>query len=179
MRNPRGWFESPVRHVPSPNFDDRSVDDIDVIVIHAISLPPFEYGGDYIERLFTNTLNPDDHPYFASIASLRVSAHLLIDRSGAVVQFVPLGQRAWHAGKSSCLGRTGVNDFSIGIELEGCDCESFTMQQYDGLAALIREIRWHWPRITPMNLFGHCDVAPGRKTDPGPCFQWDRLRALI
>jgi AmpD protein len=179
LDDPNGWFNPPVRRVPSPNFDDRPDDSLDVVVIHSISLPPGEYGGRHVEELFTNRLSPTAHPYFAEIASLRVSAHLLIDRGGAVVQFVPLGKRAWHAGESSCLGRTRVNDFSIGIELEGCDTESFTLRQYEVLSALLREIRVHWPHIGAERLFGHCDIAAGRKTDPGPFFEWNRLFSML
>jgi AmpD protein len=168
-----------VRQVPSPNCDERPADcQVDTIVIHAISLPPEEFGGPDIERLFCNALDPEAHPYFAGIAGLQVSAHLLIRRDGEIVQFVPLHLRAWHAGESSCEGRPQVNDFSIGIELEGSDHQPFTDRQYQQLGELTRVIREHYPAITPQRIVGHADVAPGRKTDPGPYFDWPRYRAL-
>jgi AmpD protein len=169
------WSEA--SYVPSPNCDDRPTGGvIDMVVVHAISLPPGEFGGDNIERLFTNRLDPDAHPYFATIADLRVSAHFLIRRDGTAVQFVPVTARAWHAGISVWRGRERCNDFSIGIELEGCDEKPFDPAQYRQLAALIRVIKRHYP-IT--EIVGHSDIAPDRKTDPGPLFDWPRLRALL
>ncbi|MGE0385915.1 MAG: 1,6-anhydro-N-acetylmuramyl-L-alanine amidase AmpD [Gammaproteobacteria bacterium] len=166
------------RRVPSPNHDDRPPDTaIDLLVIHAISLPPGRYGGGFVERLFCNTLDCAAHPYFESLRGLRVSAHLLIDRAGALAQFVPLRARAWHAGASSFAGRTACNDFSIGVELEGIDTDGYTEAQYLRLAAVARAAAARWPAITPGRVVGHSDIAPGRKTDPGPHFDWARLRA--
>lgn len=174
-----GWVEG-ARFVPSPNCDARPVGAIpEVLIVHAISLPPGEFGGTAIERLFCNSLDAGGHPYFAQIKDLRVSAHLLIRRNGAVVQFVPLHIRAWHAGQSQCEGRTRVNDFSIGIELEGCDDKPFEDAQYDALADLAKHIMHAYPAITAARIYGHSDIAPGRKTDPGPFFDWARLRALL
>ncbi len=167
-----------VRFVPSPNCDDRPEDaHPEVLVIHAISLPPGQFGGSGIEQLFCNTLDPAEHPYYAEIKHLRVSAHLLIRRDGEIIQFVPLHRRAWHAGQSSCEGRTRVNDFSIGIELEGADDRPFEAEQYRVLAALTRALREAYPAITPARVYGHADIAPGRKTDPGPHFDWAHYRA--
>ena len=160
--------------VPSPNCDDRPPATVlSLIVLHGISLPPGRFGGDAIERLFTNRLDPDAHPYFASIAGLRVSSHFLIRRAGALVQFVPCSARAWHAGESAWRGRTRCNDFSIGIELEGSDRMPFEDAQYDALVALVRIVVKRYPIDA---LAGHSDIAPGRKTDPGPHFDWPRLR---
>lgn len=165
------------RSLPSPNWDERPTDaSVDLIVVHAISLPPGEFGGDGIERLFTNTLDPAAHPYYAEIAGLRVAAHFLIRRDAEVIQFVPTDKRAWHAGLSSWRGRERCNDFSIGIELEGCDDKAFEPVQYEMLARLIDALSARYP-IT--DVVGHADVAPDRKTDPGPCFDWLRLRALL
>lgn len=174
-----GWLE-PVRRVDSPNCDARPEGcDIDAVVVHGISLPPREYGGRWVDALFTNTLDPEAHPYFRDIHRLRVSAHLLIGRGGDVVQYVPFHLRAWHAGASELDGRQDCNDFSIGIELEGCDDEAYEPVQYDRLAAVIRLLMAHYPGITPGRIVGHCDVAPGRKTDPGRVFDWDRLYTLV
>lgn len=170
-----GWLAG-VRRVPSPNCDERPGDGrVDLVVIHAISLPPGEFGGPCVEQLFTNTLDPEAHPYFATIAGLRVSAHLYIDRAGAVTQFVPLDRRAWHAGESCWSGRSACNDFSIGIELEGCDEQPFEDIQYERLGGVLAQIRQRWPHLDNRRLAGHSDIAPGRKTDPGPCFDWSRL----
>lgn len=147
-----------------------------MLVIHNISLPPGEFGGPWIEHLFTNTLDPSRHPYFAEIAELRVSAHLLINREGEVVQFVPFDKKAWHAGKSLFAGEENCNEFSIGIELEGCDDREFTDIQYERLAELTRYLCDCYPAIVPERIVGHSDIAPGRKTDPGPCFDWQRYR---
>jgi AmpD protein len=169
-----------VRHQPSPNADER-IDGcaVDLLVIHNISLPPGEFGGPYIEQLFQNRLDPGAHPYFADIAGLRVSAHLLVRRDGAAVQFVALDRRAWHAGQSAFDGRERCNDFSIGIELEGTDDRPFAPAQYRTLARLTREIRVRFPAIDASRIVGHSDIAPGRKTDPGPLFDWDGYRAAI
>lgn len=167
-----GWLPG-VRVVASPNFDGRPDGvRVDLIVIHAISLPPGEFGSDAIERLFTNTLDAAAHPYFRSIACLRVSAHFLVRRDGGLVQFVACGRRAWHAGASNWRGRSACNDFSIGIELEGCDTQAFEPVQYERLDRLIGALRRRYPIS---GLAGHCEVAPGRKTDPGPHFDWSRL----
>lgn len=147
---------------------------VDLIVVHAISLPPGEFGGDAIERLFTNTLDPALHPYYRQIDGLQVSAHFLIRRDGAVVQFVSCERRAWHAGASRWRARESCNDFSIGIELEGCDTLPFEAAQYEGLATLIVAVERRYPIA---HIVGHADIAPGRKTDPGPHFDWPRLRA--
>lgn len=180
LENPTGWLLPPVRRIPSPNHDERPDDCIpEVVIIHAISLPAGRYGGGFVEDLFVNHLDPGAHPSFPEIARLQVSAHFLVGRSGELEQFVAVGKRAWHAGASRCLGRERVNDFSIGIELEGCDYESFTMNQYRCLAALLAALRHEWPQIGADRLFGHSDIAPGRKTDPGPCFDWTLLRTLM
>jgi AmpD protein len=174
-----GWLDS-ARHCPSPNQDERPEScAVDLLVIHNISLPPDEYGGPWIDRLFLNDLPPDAHPYFADIHRLRVSAHLLIRRDGERVQYVPLQRRAWHAGHSCHAGRERCNDYSIGIELEGSDDIPYTEAQYRVLVATIREIQQHFPAISDQRITGHCDIAPGRKTDPGPAFDWPRLRRLL
>ncbi|MCW8945188.1 MAG: 1,6-anhydro-N-acetylmuramyl-L-alanine amidase AmpD [Sedimenticola sp.] len=168
------------RQCPSPNQDPRPTScDISLLVIHGISLPPDEYGGPWIDQLFQNKLPPDAHPYFTEIHQLRVSSHLLIRRDGELVQYVPLQQRAWHAGQSCFDGTSGCNDFSIGIELEGSDETPYTEQQYKTLAHTIRLIQQHYPAITDERITGHSDIAPGRKTDPGPAFDWSHLRQLL
>lgn len=166
-------YAQPVRYIASPNCDARPTDTaIELLVVHAISLPPGEFGGPWIEALFTNRLDPAAHPYFAGIADLRVSAHFLIRRDGELLQFVSCGQRAWHAGASTWRGRSRCNDFSIGVELEGCDDAAFCDAQYEALAGLVAAVRAAYP---VSGIAGHEDIAPGRKTDPGPCFQWARL----
>lgn len=168
-----------VRYVASSNQDARPDGmTAEVLVVHAISLPPGEFGGPGIERLFGNQLNPADHPYYREIGDLEVSAHLLVRRDGEVIQFVPLIRRAWHAGRSFCEGRPRVNDFSIGIELEGTDDLPFEDIQYRRLAELTGAIARAFPAITRRRLYGHADIAPGRKTDPGPCFDWERYLTL-
>lgn len=166
---------------PSPNQDARPNGlEAELIVIHAISLPPGQFGGHFIEQLFTNTLDPLEHPFFEEIADLRVSAHVLIGRDGMAKQFVSFGRRAWHAGVSCWNGRERCNDFSIGIELEGCDERTFTDPQYAALVRLIRWLRGRFPRLAAEDaIAGHSDIAPGRKTDPGPHFDWRRLRACL
>jgi AmpD protein len=166
--------------VPSPNFDARPAGmPLELIVIHGISLPPGEFGGPWIDRLFTNSLPPDEHPYFAQIASLRVSSHVLIRRDGAIVQYVPFHERAWHAGQSNYRGRERCNDFSIGIELEGTDTTAYEPAQYRVLAELILDLCDAYPTLSTERLAGHSDIAPGRKTDPGVAFDWPRLHALL
>jgi AmpD protein len=168
------------RQVPSPNCDDRPAGVApDLIVVHGISLPPGEFDGPWIDLLFTNALPRDAHPYFETVADLRVSAHLLIRRSGEVVQYVPFQRRAWHAGVSSWEGRERCNDFSIGIELEGTDHSPYESTQYAMLARVIVALCRSYPRLSPRRLVGHSDVAPGRKSDPGPSFDWPRLRSLV
>ena len=171
-----GWLAG-VRRVRSPNADARPEDaEVTLLVVHGISLPPGRFGGDAIERLFTNRLDPRAHPYYAGIAGLRVSSHFLIRRDGALTQFVSCADRAWHAGASRWHGRERCNDFSIGVELEGTDERPYTAKQYARLAALARRLRRRWPL---RDIAGHSDVAPGRKTDPGPSFDWERLRRLL
>lgn len=165
------------RLVASPNFSERPDGmQIDVLVIHNISLPPGDFGGGWIDDLFCNQLDPTAHPYFRGIADLRVSAHALIDRHGHLTQYVAFDKKAWHAGQSCFDGRQQCNDFSIGIELEGCDDKPFTDAQYRCLAALTRHLQGMYPGITPDRIVGHSDIAPGRKTDPGPCFDWRRYK---
>ncbi|WP_317930645.1 1,6-anhydro-N-acetylmuramyl-L-alanine amidase AmpD [Halioxenophilus sp. WMMB6] len=177
MIDRKGWLQldAPIRvqHRPSPNFNQRpNGADISLLVIHNISLPPGCYGGGFIEQFFQNRLPKDEHPYFAEIAELQVSAHGLIDRSGGFTQFVGFYDRAWHAGASEYHGRSNCNDFSIGIELEGCDTEPFSVDQYRCLTWLSRVIMECFPAISVERIVGHSDIAPGRKTDPGPCFDW-------
>jgi AmpD protein len=167
-----GWLNN-ARHIDSPNFDDRpEAVSVDLLVIHNISLPPGEFAGDGIIELFTNRLDPAAHPYYQTIRDLRVSAHFLIRRDGELIQFVPTEKRAWHAGASSWNGRERCNDFSIGIELEGTDDIPFTNAQYDCLNGLVRGLRQRYPI---KGIVGHADIAPGRKSDPGPGFDWGRL----
>lgn len=165
---------------PSPNCDERKPPgDIVLIVVHGISLPPGEFGGPWIEDLFQNRLDPQAHPYFQEIAGIKVSAHLVIYRDGRLVQYVPFSKRAWHAGQS-CFGeRTACNDFSIGIELEGADDRPYTALQYQRLAEVIAALRHAYPGIAADAIVGHSDIAPGRKTDPGPAFDWPRLAGLL
>lgn len=174
-----GWF-SGVRRLPSPNCDARPpASDIELLVVHGISLPPGEFGGDGIDRLFTNTLDPEAHPYYREIAALRVSSHLLIRRTGAVTQYVSLHDRAWHAGPSCFQGRGACNDFSVGVELEGCDDMPYTVDQYRVLATVTRLLQQHYPALSANHIVGHSDIAPDRKTDPGPAFDWTCYRTLL
>jgi AmpD protein len=174
-----GWLEG-VHRLPSPNFDVRPAGcGVELVVVHGISLPPGVFGGPYIDALFTNTLDPQAHPYFRDIAGRPVSAHALVSRDASVTQYVSFLARAWHAGESSFRGRERCNDFSVGIELEGADDVAYEDVQYDRLAALIRALRERWPKLDDGRLVGHSDIAPGRKTDPGPAFDWARLRALL
>jgi AmpD protein len=172
----QGWL-SGVRRVASPNFDARPpLTIIDLLVIHNISLPPNQYGGDEIEQFFTNKLDHAEHPYFEQLQGVRVSSHFLIRRNGLIIQFVPCNKRAWHAGISTWGGRSRCNDFSIGIELEGCDAEPFTPQQYTALVRLSRRLK----RIYPIrDITGHSNIAPERKTDPGPHFDWENYLQML
>lgn len=171
-----GWCPW-ARAVPSPNFGPRPADvSIDLVVIHSISLPPGQYGGCEIEALFTNRLDWDAHPYFDQIRGAEVSAHFVIGREGGLLQFVSCEDRAWHAGRSSFLGRENCNDFSIGIELEGLEGHAFAPVQYATLTRLLRELRNHYPIG---HVAGHEHVAPGRKHDPGAAFDWVGLRCLL
>lgn len=168
------------RWCPSPNRDARPPGEaLELVVVHGISLPPGEFGGEAIERLFTNTLDPDGHPFFAEIAGLRVSAHVLVRRDGEVIQFVPFHERAWHAGASAWRGRERCNDFSVGVELEGTDEAPYEAVQYERLAAIVGALASAYPRIDRDCLAGHADIAPGRKTDPGPAFDWRHLATLL
>ena len=168
------------RQVDSPNCDDRPDDcDVELIVVHGISLPPGKYGGPEIDQLFTNCLDPGAHPYFADMAHLKVSSHLLIRRDGELVQYVPFSKRAWHAGES-CFGeRTACNDFSVGIELEGQDEEPYTDRQYERLGEVVDRLLAMYPALSHDAIVGHSDIAPGRKTDPGPGFDWAYFRELM
>jgi AmpD protein len=169
-----GFAHGDVTFLASPNCDDRPAGvSIDLLVVHAISLPPGEFGGRAIEDLFLNRLDTSTHPYYAGIAGLRVSAHFLIRRHGQLMQFVPCISRAWHAGASTWRGRSGCNDFSIGVELEGCDEKPFEHGQYEVLAKLTRGLRTAYPIS---EVVGHSDIAPTRKTDPGPHFDWAKFR---
>lgn len=164
----------------SPNFDRRPVGVVpDLIVVHNISLPPGQYGGPWIEQLFSNTLPADAHPFFATIQQLTVSSHLLIRRDGEMLQFVPFHERAWHAGASTYRGRERCNDFSIGIELEGSDADPFEPVQYRALSRAIVALCNAYASLSTERIAGHSDIAPGRKTDPGVAFDWPRLHALM
>lgn len=168
-----GLLEQARQH-PSPNFDQRPKGiAVDLIVVHNISLPPGEFGGPWIDALFTNQLDPQAHPFFEQIYKMRVSSHVLIRRNGEIVQYVPFHQRAWHAGVSIYQGRERCNDFSIGIEMEGSDDEAFETRQYQQLAKLVRCLLQTYPGLSAEHITGHSDIAPGRKSDPGPFFDWD------
>ena len=172
----RGYART-ARQVRSPNCDARPAGEaITLVVVHGISLPPGVFGGDGVLRLFTNTLEVAADPYYAAVADMRVSAHFLVRRDGTLVQFVSCNDRAWHAGVSSWRGRTRCNDFSVGIELEGTDAIPYTTAQYRRLATLLVALKRRYPSVAA--AAGHSDIAPGRKTDPGPSFDWDRLARL-
>jgi len=174
--NPVDGLISPARLCLSPNRDERPAKVVpDAIILHGISLPPGKFGGNEIEQLFLNTLDWDAHPYFDEIRGMQVSAHLLIRRDGELVQFVPFTERAWHAGESLFRGRSRCNDFSIGIELEGEDETPYADSQYEALPKVLQALYDAYPGTSPRELAGHCDVAPGRKSDPGPAFDWLRL----
>lgn len=174
-----GWLNQAQRIV-SPNWDERPPGvAVDLLVIHGVSLPPGEFGGHWINALFQNRLDPAAHPYFGPIAHSRVSSHLLIRRDGELIQYVDLTKRAWHAGVSHFQGRERCNDYSIGIELEGTDEIPYETIQYQVLARTTRLIMAHFPAITLDRIVGHSDIAPGRKTDPGPSFDWDHYRRFL
>lgn len=171
-----GWL-SGVRRIASPNFDARPKGAVaSLLVIHSISLPPDEFGGPAVRQLFTNTLDCTTHPYYEQLKGVRVSAHFLVGRDGSITQFVSCAGRAWHAGVSAWQGRERCNDFSIGIELEGCDSMHFELAQYAALSKLTRRLLRHYPI---RDIVGHADIAPGRKTDPGPHFDWKYYFSLI
>ncbi len=168
------------QYIPSPNHSERPPHtDISLLVIHNISLPPGEFGTDCVARLFCNTLDCAAHPFFKDLIDLKVSSHLLIDRKGALVQFVPFDRKAWHTGQSVFEGRKNCNEFSIGIELEGTDDEPFTNAQYERLESVTLSLLETYPAITSQRIVGHSDIAPGRKTDPGPCFDWERYLGAV
>jgi len=185
LARPGCWLDtatglwSNATQLASPHCDARPTDEVSLLVIHNISLPPAVFGGGFIDDLFLGRLDPEAHPYFAGIAHLKVSAHACIFRDGRVTQYVPTTQRAWHAGQSSFEGRSRCNDFSIGIELEGTDDEPFTDAQYETLTAMTRAILKVYLKITPKRIVGHSNIAPGRKTDPGPHFDWLRFRGSL
>ena len=167
------------RQVPSPNYNQRPQGtEIQLLVIHNISLPPSQFGGGYIEKFFQNQLDWSEHPYFKTIEGMQVSAHVLILRTGEVLQFVNFNERAWHAGRSSYLGKAECNDYSIGIELEGSDDQPFSELQYQALSQVTHALRQAYPKIAS-HIAGHSDIAPQRKTDPGPYFQWQKFRDLL
>ena len=169
---------TPATYIASPNHDERpDPEAINLLIIHNISLPPGEFGTGCVQQLFCNELDCDAHTYFDKLRQLRVSSHLLIERSGAVYQFVDFDRRAWHAGESEFQGRRRCNDFSLGIELEGTDDQAFTAQQYQALISITRQLLHTYPDLKTDRIVGHSDVAPGRKTDPGPCFDWPRFLA--
>ena len=179
MKIAQAWLSTGTQLV-SPNTDQRpDPADVSLLVVHNISLPPEQFGGPYIGQLFSNCLDPNQHPYFADITDLKVSSHLLIDRQGQITQFVPFSQRAWHAGVSEFEGRSNCNDFSIGIEMEGADNIAYTDSQYDVLTAVTQVLLEAYPLITPSRIVGHMDIAPGRKTDPGPAFDWARYKSAL
>jgi len=173
-----GWC-SGINRCPSPNFNSRPLGEISLLVIHNISLPPGQFGTGKVQEFFCNRLDAHEHPYFLEIAGLQVSAHFLIERNGTLVQFVSCLDRAWHAGVSCFAGREGCNDFSLGIELEGTDDQPYSDLQYAALVALVRELQVHYPQLRRERICGHSDIAPGRKTDPGPAFDWERLFAAL
>jgi AmpD protein len=165
---------------PSPNANQRPpAQSISLLVIHNISLPPGKFGTGYVQAFFANQLDSSLDPYFQTIAALKVSAHLFIERDGRITQFVPFGERAWHAGASAFHGVENCNDYSIGIELEGCDYIAYTDAQYETLAQVTRQILAAYPDITSERIVGHSQIAPGRKTDPGEAFDWVRYRTLL
>ena len=163
----------------SPNSSDRKSNEVSLLVIHNISLPPGNYGGDHIEKFFTNQLDHEEHPYFQDIADLKVSSHLLIKRDGSITQFVPFNKKAWHAGISTFRGREDCNEFSIGIELEGTDESKYEKQQYESLISVTKELMSFFPDIKKETIVGHSDIAPDRKTDPGKSFDWNYFRSNL
>lgn len=169
-----GWLNI-AQSCPSPNFNLRPENEISLLVVHNISLPPKQYGGPFVEDFFCNRLDKTAHPYFEEISHLEVSSHLFIRRDGSIIQFVPFDQRAWHAGISHYAGRDNCNDFSIGIEMEGCDDEAYTNKQYTSLQKVTRILMATYPQITSDRITGHEFISPVRKTDPGRAFKWQRL----
>ncbi len=163
----------------SPNSSDRKSNEVSLLVIHNISLPPGNYGGDHIEKFFTNQLDHEEHPYFQDIADLKVSSHLLIKRDGSITQFVPFNKKAWHAGISTFRGREDCNEFSIGIELEGTDESKYEKEQYESLISVTKELMSFFPDIKKETIVGHSDIAPDRKTDPGKSFDWNYFRSNL
>jgi len=179
MKLINGWLDE-AKHVPSPNFNSRpDQPTVNLLVIHNISLPPSQFGGAYIEQFFQNCLSWDEHPYFKSIEGLEVSSHFLIKRDGELVQFVSCFDRAWHAGTSAFCGVDNCNDYSVGVELEGTDCEAYTSAQYSMLAGLTKSLQAEFPGITRERITGHSDISPGRKTDPGDSFDWGRYLSKL
>lgn len=180
MSSPSPWQITPdhwladARRCPSPFANERPEGEVSLAVIHGISLPPGQFGGPYIDQLFLGQLDAEADPYFATVHELQVSSHIVIRRDGEIVQYVPFDRRAWHAGRSSYQGRDNCNDFSIGIELEGDDEQAYTDAQYSQLITLVQCL-WHYYPLAQGALTGHSDIAPGRKTDPGPCFEWARV----
>ena len=173
-----GWLEG-ARIVPTSWFDSRPEGaEVSLIVIHYTSLPPNSFGGGFVDQLFTGRIDPNAHPYFKALAGFKCSAHFFIDRFGKVTQYVSCNDRAWHAGRSSYHGHKECNDYSVGIELEGCSWCAYTSEQYGSLIPLIADLRARYPAIG-RNIAGHSDVAPGRKQDPGPWFDWERVRASL
>ena len=178
MRIINGWLDEAIE-CKSPNFNQRPQNDISLLVIHNISLPPGEFGGGFIQSFFQNQLDKNLHPYFETISDMQVSSHLLIDRQGVMTQFVSLDHRAWHAGQSSFHGVENCNDYSIGIELEGTDDLAYSEDQYQSLAKVTRQLLANYPKLTVDRIVGHDQIAPGRKTDPGSAFDWVYFRSLI
>lgn len=171
---------TPARHCCSPNYGPRPEGaEVSLLVVHNISLPPGEFGNGWVEKFFTNRLDPNAHPYFSSIASMQVSSHVLITRTGELVQFVSFNDRAWHAGRSCFAGVTECNDYSVGVELEGTDTLAYTEEQYWVLARLTDALLAYFPALSPERIAGHCDIAPGRKTDPGEAFDWSKYYSQI
>lgn len=173
-----GWLAG-VEHCPSPNFNQRPQGEVSLLVVHNISLPPGQFGTGQVQRFFCNQLGADEHPYFEEIAHMQVSAHFLIERTGRVTQFVDCDQRAWHAGVSCYQGRESCNDFSVGVELEGTDDCAFTEEQYQALVVLTKQLLQRYPQLSVERICGHSDIAPGRKTDPGPYFDWSYFRCML
>jgi len=178
--NPQSGLLESASYLASPHHDERPQDTlIDMVVIHGISLPPGEFGSNTVESFFCGQLDASSHPALADIADMRVSAHLFIKRTGEIIQFVPFTKRAWHAGESSFAGRVSCNDFSIGIELEGTDDIPYEEMQYKQLGGVIQAMMRAYPSITRNRVVGHADIAPGRKTDPGPVFDWTFLKGIL
>ena len=175
----QGWLQ-PARHCPSPNFNARPPGEaVSLLVIHNISLPPGEFGGGLVQQFFCNQLDCQADPRLSDLDGLKVSSHLLIERSGITTQFVSFLDRAWHAGQSSFDGRENCNDFSIGIELEGTDDRAYTAEQYHELAVVTQTLQCYYPGICSARITGHSDIAPGRKTDPGPAFDWAHYKQAL